>query len=94
VEGDLPRAPRRLVRPSLRGAKWRAQLASAKSGDYVREDVLDLVPHSQKNHDDDNRYEDQDQCILDHSLAALAAGLNGLVAQSGLTSFLAYWGGS
>ena len=42
-----------------------------QGGDYVGEDVLDLVPHGQKNHDDDDRNKNQDQRVLHHSLAAL-----------------------
>src|SRR6266850_6765550 len=45
----------------------------AERRDDVREHVRDLVPHGQKNHDNDDRNENQDQGILDHSLAALAA---------------------
>ena len=46
----------------------------AESGHHVGKDVGDLVPHGQKNHDDDDRNENQDQGILDHSLAALTNG--------------------
>src|SRR3981081_1851416 len=42
-----------------------------ESGDYVGEDVLDLCPHGQENHDDDDRNKNQDQRVLHHSLAAL-----------------------
>src|SRR2546423_8268838 len=45
----------------------------AQSGDDVRENVVDLVAHGQKDHDDDDRNEDQYQGIFDHALAALSA---------------------
>ena len=50
-----------------------ASRSCAEGGDDVREHVGDLVAHGQKNHDDDDRNEHQDQGVLDHSLAALAA---------------------
>src|SRR5947209_20563829 len=37
----------------------------------VREHVLDLVAHRKKDHDDDDRNEDEDQGVLNHSLAFL-----------------------
>jgi hypothetical protein len=50
------------------------QRVLTECGHHIGKDVLDLVPHGQKNHDDDDRNENQDQGILDHSLAALANG--------------------
>src|SRR5438445_4964067 len=37
----------------------------------VREHVLDLVAHRKKDHDDDDRNEDEDQGVLNHALAFL-----------------------
>src|SRR5205823_9306488 len=49
------------------------EFSGSESGDDVGEDVLDLIAHGQKNHDDYDRNQDQDQGVLDHALAALAA---------------------
>ena len=44
----------------------------AQGGYDVGEDVRDLLAHRKKNHDDDDRHQDQDERVLDHALAALA----------------------
>ncbi len=64
-----------------------AEYLGAQSGDDVREDVLDLVAHSQKDHDDDDRNQDKNQGIFDHALAALSAAQP--ATQFLLPSFLA-----
>jgi hypothetical protein len=59
-----------------------------EGGYDVRKDVCDLVTHGQKNHNDDDRNENQDQRVLDHSLAALAHGMT--ATHWRLPSFLAH----
>lgn len=63
-------------------AKTRGSYVSRGSGaqrrDHVGKDVVDLVPHGQKNHYDDDRNKNQDQRVLDHSLTSLSsAGATG-----------------
>src|SRR2546428_597498 len=48
-------------------------LPLAEGGHDVREHVGDLVSHGQKNHDHHDRNQNQDQGVLDHSLAALTS---------------------
>jgi hypothetical protein len=43
----------------------------AKCGDHIGKDVLNLVSHGQQNHYDHDRNEDQNQRVLNHSLAML-----------------------
>src|SRR5439155_4748878 len=55
--------------------------------DDVREDVCDLITHGQKNHDDDDRHEDQDQRVFDHSLAVLFHARSRIRQVNSITSF-------
>src|SRR5437763_15647500 len=63
---------------------WSEGGSGPQRGDHVGKDVADLVAHRQKNHDDDDRDQDENQGVLDHPLAGLTSGS---AAQLALTSF-------